>query len=218
MRFKSVVVRRSTYEGTKQAKVILRAARTVFVRDGASAFSARRVAREARLSLGSLQHVFPTAESLLLGMLEDVITSYDEAYQRMLAKLPFDPAARWQAVVGYLIDDIFDAGTRGIFFGFWSSSCSNPLAAKLLREAYAYHRDNISRFISEVRPDLDRRGCEILAMQVIALIDGSMIFTAPRSNFLPRRALTSALKSSISRLISDAMPAVPRPLVRVAGT
>src|SRR3974390_1578201 len=100
MRFKSVVVRRSTYEGTKKAKVILRAAATVFVRDGASAFSARRVAREARLSLGSLQHVFPTAESLLLGMLEDVITSYDEAYQRRLAKLPFDPAARWAAGVG----------------------------------------------------------------------------------------------------------------------
>ena len=204
MKFKSVVVQRSAYEGTKQAEAILRAARRVFVRDGPGAFSARRVAREAELSLGSVQHVFPTVDSLLLAMLEHVITSYDDAYQRMLSELPFDPHARWQAVLGYLIEDLFDPDTRGLFFGLWSSSCTNRLAAQLMHEAYTYHRDNVARFIAEVRPDLDRSACEILALQVIALIDGSMIFTAPHSRLVSKPILIAALKASISQLVLGA--------------
>ena len=215
MKFQSVVVRRTEYEGTKQAEAILLAARRVFARDGAAGFSARGVAKEAGLSLGSVQHVFPTVDALLLAMLEHVITRYDEAYQRMLEALPFDPQKRWDATQTYLLEDIFKDDTRRLFFGFWSMSCSHPLAAQLLQEAYAYHRDNLSRFIASTRPDLRQADCDLLAIQVAAMIEGSMIFTAPRSRLVSRRSLIEGLRRSIWTLIHGAgsgTPAVAPPV------
>ena len=72
------------------------AARKVFISEGPTAFSTRRVAKEATLGLGSVQHVFPTTDSLVTAMFEDIVTSYDVAYQEMVAKLPFNGEAPFQ--------------------------------------------------------------------------------------------------------------------------
>ena len=50
---------------------IMAAGRRLFVDEGWAAFTTRRVAREAGVSLGSLQHFFPCKEQLLAGMLEE---------------------------------------------------------------------------------------------------------------------------------------------------
>ena len=115
MRFNSPAIPRTDYQGAKQAGRILRAARTVFVRDGAAVFSARSVAREAGLSLGSVQHVFPTIAALMTGMLEHVITGYDLAYRKMVAQLPFSGDARLKAALDVLLRDICRQDTRRFF-------------------------------------------------------------------------------------------------------
>lgn len=201
MRFRSAKVRRSDYEGTKQADRILRAARAVFVREGAAGFSARRVAKEAKLSLGSVQHVFPTSDALLVAMLEYVITRYDERYGEMVAKLPPSPAARWHAVVDFLVDDVFQADTRRFFFGFWALGGHNRLAAALLREAYEYHRNNLAAFVAAMRPELDERACVAIAVQVASLIEGAMIYTAQATKPAQREALRATLKEGVDALV-----------------
>lgn len=206
MRFQLARVRRTRHEGTKQAGRILRAARRVFIRESAAGFSARRVAREAGLSLGSVQHVFPTSDALLVAMLEFVVTAYDEGYRKMVGRLPLSACARWEAVVDFLLDDIFEPDTRRFFFGFWALSGHNRLAARLMREAYAYHRDNLGAFIAAVRPDLGEARCRMLAMQVAALIEGSMIFTARGSGAASQRALKRAIRASIRTLVASARP------------
>lgn len=216
MRFQLARVRRTRHEGTKQAGRILRAARRVFVREGAAGFSARRVAREAGLSLGSVQHVFPTSDALLVAMLEFVVTGYDEAYRKMVARLPLSAGARLQAVVDFLVDDIFAPDTRRFFFGFWALGGHNRLAGRLMREAYAYHRDNLGAFIAAVRPDLGEARCRMVAMQVAALIEGSMIFTGRGAGATSPRTLKRAIRASIRTLVSAARPR-RKPRARPAG-
>jgi AcrR family transcriptional regulator len=206
--------RRTPYDGKKQAQNILRAARRVFLRDGPGGFSARRVAKEAKLGVGSVQHVFPTTEALLAGLFEDVVAGYDAAYEQLLAGLPFNPRARFEAIVSYLVDDLADQDTRRLFFGLWALSCHNAHVARLMESAYAYHRDNMAGYIAALRTDLSDDACRLLAIQVIAMIDGGMIFTAPRSRIVAARDFTAALKRSVLALVAGEPPpesAPPRP-------
>src|SRR5580700_8043813 len=91
------------YLNNKQATRILEAARKVFVREGPAAFSARRVAKAANLSLGSVQHVFPTTNELVTAMIEHVNDGYEAAYREMAERLPFSAEERLDAVIGYLL-------------------------------------------------------------------------------------------------------------------
>ncbi len=206
MRFRSPRLTRSRYEGTRQADAILRAARAVFTRDGATGFSARRVARAAGLSLGSVQHVFPTADALLVAMFEHAVNSYDARYQQLASRLPLNARARWQAVVDVLVDDVFDPDTRRFFFGFWSLGCHNRLVGALLREGYAYHARNLAGFIAGARPDLSDGQCQATARQVAALIEGWMVYTRPGLAAAQRRQLRQELRAGIDALVTRASP------------
>ncbi|MCC7463175.1 MAG: TetR/AcrR family transcriptional regulator [Gammaproteobacteria bacterium] len=216
MRFRTAKLARSRYEGTKQAEAILRAARAVFVRDGATGFSARRVAREAGLSLGSVQHVFPTADGLLVAMFEHATNSYDTRYLAMSHRLPLNARARWRTVVDVLVDDVFDAETRRFFFGFWALGCHNRLIAALLKEGYAHHTANLAGCIAALRPELDDAQCHAKACQVAALIEGWMVYTppglAPGTRSALRRTLTAGIEALLAapRRTQTQRPARPR--------
>jgi len=212
MRFKTVRVSRTHREGTKQADAILRAARKVFIKDGPSGFSARRVADAAALSLGSVQHVFPTVDALLVAMLEYVISDYEKQYEALARGLPFTSEARLSAIIDYLIDDVFKQDTRCFFFGFWVLSCHNKLVSQLFTEAYAYHAESLAANIAAVRPDCDEAACLAIARQVAALIEGWMVFTTrgldsaegKRRRELLRDGVDTLVRNSNGRTRSDA--------------
>jgi len=206
-------LKRSSYEGTKQADNILRAARRVFARDGAASFSTRRVAREAKLGLASVQHVFPTTESLLEAMVESIVNGYAAAYRDMVPRMPLNARIRLVGVLDYLLDDVRNPDTRSIFFGLWAFGCHSRLIARLLDQGYAFQRDSLAGFIAAVRTDLSDDDCRMVAATVIVMLDGSMIFTAPDSRVIPRNEFLLHLRQSILDLIdrakaSGVMPAV----------
>ncbi len=210
MPFQFKTRRRVPHEGNPRAEHILRAAQHVFLRDGATGFSGRTVAAEAGVSLGSLQHFFPTMDGLLAAMLEFVINEYDEAYERALRALPLNAEARLRAVVEYLITDIWRSDTRKFFFGLWALGCHNDFAEQLVAQMYDYHRHSLAVFIGAARPDLSDEQCVDVAMQVAALIDGSMLYTGARTRRTASKAQISALLADgVMRLLS--LTVAPRP-------
>jgi TetR/AcrR family transcriptional repressor of bet genes len=173
------------YQQNKQSGRILAAAREVFIREGAAAFSTRRVAKAAKLSLGSVQHVFTTTDELITAMLEYVNDEYDAAYRTMAEKLPFSPEQRLTAALDYLLQDICKADTRKFWFGFWALSCHNKHAESLLKQAYHHYCNNVAGFIGAARTHFSDARCSELAVQIVGLIDGTMLFTG-----MAKRALT----------------------------
>jgi AcrR family transcriptional regulator len=165
------------YLNNKQAGRILDAAREVFVREGPAAFSARRVAKEAGLSLGSVQHVFPTTNELVTAMIEHVNDGYESAYRQMAERLPFSAEERLKAIIDYLLADICRSDVRKFWFGFWSLSCHNAQGQGLLREAYRWQTNNVAGFIGAARPHLADADCLRLSTHITALIEGMMLFT-----------------------------------------
>jgi AcrR family transcriptional regulator len=192
------------YLQNKQARRILAAAREVFIREGAAAFSARRVAKAAKLSLGSVQHVFATTDELITAMLEYVNEDYDAAYRAMAEKLPFSPEQRLTAALEYLLQDICQADTRKFWFGFWALSCHNKHAESILKQAYQHYCNNVAGFIGAARTQFSDVRCRELAEQVIALIDGTMLLTGMEKKAATLRSpLISRLRTTILGMLDS---------------
>ena len=204
MNFKFSTVQRAGYRQTPNSLKILQAAKRVFIRDGSGKFSSRGVAKEAGASLGAVQHFFPAKHDLLAAMLEYVVNEYESAYGKLCEQLPMNGETRLLGVIDILITDIWKKDTRKFFFGFWELACHNPTAGRLLDEMYVFHVNRLGAFIGAARPALSQVRCEELGMQTAALIEGLMLFSAPRARPLATRARMSRMvKESVLRLLTE---------------
>jgi AcrR family transcriptional regulator len=182
---------------------IVKAAKQVFLRETDSGFSIRNVAREAGLSMGAVQHFYPTRDKLMVAMLEFVVNEYEAAYDRVFSELPFNGEARLLGVVEYLALDITRAETRQFFFALYALGCRNESVAALIEEMYSHHRRHLAALIGAARPSFSEEKCFEIAMHVAALVDGLMIFTAPGTrHFASRAALGKSVKASVAKLLA----------------
>jgi AcrR family transcriptional regulator len=113
---------------------IVEAAKQVFLRSADAGFSMRNVAKEAGMSMGAVQHFYPTRDQLIAAMLEYVANEYETVYERVFNELPFNGEARLLGIVDYLVADIVRPETRQFFFALWALGCHNKFAAALVDE------------------------------------------------------------------------------------
>lgn len=181
---------------------LARAAKQVFLQSGGSGFSMRVVAKEAEVSVGALQHFYPKRDQLLAAMLEFVVNDYEQAYERVFRALPFNGEARLLGAIEYLAADLHRQETRAFFFALWALSCHSKLAAGIVSDMYSHHVRNLAGFIGAARPSLSEERCRELAIQIAAMVDGTMIFTAPGAqHFTSKAASGQMLKQAVLDLI-----------------
>ena len=182
---------------------ILQAAIRLFIKAGGSGFTTRGVAKEARLSLGAVQYFFRTRDQLLAAMLQQYLGEYARGYDRLAADLPFNGEARLMGALDFLIADSFRPDARRFFFNLYALSCHNRFVAQLFNEVYAHHRRRIAGFIGAARPNLTEQQCYDFALEVAALLEGLMVYTAPGAESVGlREPLTEFIKESVRRLIT----------------
>jgi AcrR family transcriptional regulator len=157
-------------------EAIVQAARKLFVSEGYSAFSMRSVAKQQGISLGHLQHFFRTKADLLSAILEYTTDSYIRAYESFIRSLPDSPEDRFRGVVQYLLDDVRNAEVTAFFVEWWPVTFRETSARDLLRRLYKRNIDDFARFIGDLRPELPPTKVQSLALQVLALIDGILIY------------------------------------------
>jgi AcrR family transcriptional regulator len=188
-------------EGAGTLKVV-RAAKSVFIRFGGAKFSIRGVAKEAKMSMGAVQHFYPTRDQLVAAMLEYVTNDYETEWERVSRDFPFNGEDRLMHAIEYLAADILDQETRQFFFALWALSCHNKFAAALQEEMYAHHIRNMATFIGAAKPHFSERQCVETAIQIVALIEGLMLFTAQGAKQVSSRAiLVRQLKRTVTKLL-----------------
>jgi AcrR family transcriptional regulator len=191
-------------ETQRGAERILEAARRVFVRSGGTAFSARGVAKEARLSLGAVQHFFRTKDELLAATMQHVLAAFWREYDRLQAELPYNAEARLLGAIDILVDDVWRQDSRKFFFGLYALSCHNAFAQKLVDDVFKHHRRRLAGYLGAARPHLTEQQSLDLALQIGAMVDGLMVYTGPDSKAIrPRSKLASLVKATVLRLIED---------------
>ncbi|MEV6040353.1 TetR family transcriptional regulator C-terminal domain-containing protein [Nonomuraea sp. NPDC052116] len=150
------------------------AAWRVIMRDGVGHVSVRAVAAEAAMSAGSLRHVFPTQEELLVFAMQFVLTRV----RARIAALPPRPTIRQavEAVARELLP--LDAGRRAEM-EVWLALFSAANAEKSLKgprtEAHQALRDACRWMIGQLDNGVDLspgRDLELEARRLHALLDG----------------------------------------------
>lgn len=182
---------------------VVQAAIRLFIEAGGSGFTTRGVAKEAGLSLGAVQHFFRTRDQLMEAMLEQFLSEYRQAYDRLATELPFNGEARLMGALDYLVADAWRPDARRFFFNLYALSCHSPFVARLFNQVYSHHRRRIAGFIGAARPNLSEQQCYDFALEVAALLEGLMIYTAPGAQSVrSREHLTELVKDSVRRLIT----------------
>jgi len=184
---------------------LLKAAKQVFLRSGDSTFTMRNVAKEAGISVGAVQHYYPSRDQLVAAMLEYVVNDYEDAYERVFKTLPFNGEARLLGALDYLASDLCDQETRQFFFALWALGCHNKFAAALVDEMYWHHCRNLASFIGAARPGFTEQECFDAATKIAAMIEGLMIFTGARTKHaLSRTSVTRMVRTAVVKLLEAA--------------
>ena len=189
---------------SSNAERVLRAAKAVFIRDGASTFSARRVAKEVGLSLRSVQHYYSTTEKLLAAVVDLVIQEFELEYEELYRKLPFSAEARLLGVVDILLASNWRQDTRRVFYGLYGLGCYKKFAVKLIDRMNARHTHHLATLIGAARSHLSEKRCMELAVIVAAILDGTMLFTGPGDErLISKSALSQTVRASILALLDS---------------
>lgn len=196
------MARHSDSDDSSSGQRVLKAAKAVFIRDGASVFSARRVAKEVGLSLRSVQHYYPTTETLLAAVVDLVIQEFESAYGELYKKLPFNAEARLLGVIDILLASNWQQDTRRVFYGLYALSVYKKFAAKLMDRMYARHTRQLATLIGAARSHLTEKRSMELAVIVAATLDGTMIFTGPgEGRLISKSALSQTVRAGVLALL-----------------
>ena len=71
------------------------------------------------MSMGAVQHFYPTRDQLIAAVLEYVTNEYEAEWERVIRDFPFNGEDRLMRAVDYLVSDIQLPETRQFFFALW---------------------------------------------------------------------------------------------------
>jgi AcrR family transcriptional regulator len=140
--------------GTRREE-IARAALRLCVREGLASVTVGRVAAEASISKGLVQHYFPAKEALL--RLAAATQRHDIESAVAAAVRPGDPP---EAMLRQILVALVDLGTEQILAGhaFLASAAADPLLHRLYQEGSSAATATIARLVTETRDSAPTTG------------------------------------------------------------
>jgi AcrR family transcriptional regulator len=162
-------------KGRTRAADILDAGVSVLIEHGYHNFSLRRVADEAGLRLGNLQHYFPSKDALVQAMLDRVIEAYLARFVR-IQESGLDPEAEFRQIIDMVFRDLNTRRTTVFFPELWSLANHDTVVAGHMDRMYARYRDVLGASIARINPALDEAQVRRLALFVSASIEGHTVF------------------------------------------
>ena len=186
-----------TERGKARAESILAKARELFIQGGYAEMTMRQVAERSGISLSNVQHYFPTRESLLQALLEDVMKSYDPAFAGIAAREKTG-RDKFVAIIRYLVADIRNSETEKLFVELWSLATRDPMARDIFDRMYAYHRSTVAKLLAAANPALPDRTVHLRAAIIAMQIEGLMLLL---SEAKPRHAELEGIEDECVAMI-----------------
>lgn len=156
---------------------LLEAARATMAEKGHGNFSMRSVAKTAGVHLRTVQHYFPTKRDLLIETCEYTIATYYIGQYPVTVNnyAGMEPLAKFDAMIGFLFDDLKDPFVCMFFPELWALSFRDPDASTALDRLYKMHRASIATVIAEACPGLSPKTVAHRAALVAMMIEGLIL-------------------------------------------
>lgn len=173
-------------KGQETRELILRTALTILIEEGYRAMSMRRVATACGMKFGNLTYHYRSREDLVRELMEAVIRSYEVEFVEIV-HMPGVPAEeRLRRVCNLILDDIRSKKTTNFFPELWALSNHDAFVLERIQELYVRARSPLVEIIAEMRPDLDEKYREIVALFISGSMEGMTIFAGHAKPFEKR--------------------------------
>ncbi|GAA1153405.1 TetR/AcrR family transcriptional regulator [Ornithinicoccus hortensis] len=140
-------------------------------KSGLETLSVRSVASRAGVSIGAVQHHFPTKAAMLRAALRTVIARSAERYGQ--ATSAQDARGRLVTLLKLLIPSGIDDPTARVWVAFSARALTDPEIGEVYRDLWVRLRAEVATLITEC--DTDAENVNARATTVLALADGLTI-------------------------------------------
>jgi AcrR family transcriptional regulator len=186
-------------KGLARLLIILEAARNIFMEQGYTKLTMRKVATKANISIGNLNYYYRTKEDLLRDLLDYVINPYLEEFERARDNAGESPEKQLKAVLKFWIEDLATPETTVFFPECWALANHNPFVATLIDDMYRKAREVLNELIPQINPTLTQKESEQIALYMCATMEGLTIFAGHGKPWSAQ--LTSLQKISIDNFL-----------------
>jgi len=155
-------------------QLILEAARTVIVAKGLAAVSVREIAREAKISSGTVTHHFPSIDELLNAVLRAEATRFHEVRSQILAKRRSALEGLFALGEGLFADRRDLREYWALWLDHWARAAHDRSLASWQSQDYAAWRELIAGLVTEGIEHGEFRPVDAVALaaDLVALMDG----------------------------------------------
>lgn len=150
---------------------IMNAAFNLMATEGAGSFSVRKVARDAEITLGHLQHYFPDKLSLLRALVNGLSERFKQIFNDDIRALP-NPVDRLTACARGILEDAQNPGINKLMNELWAISSRDETLADDLHKIYADMCDELTLLMADANPELTNKEAKLRAATCISLLTG----------------------------------------------
>jgi hypothetical protein len=187
-------LRPGTYaRGTETVDAIIRAAHSVLIEEGASAFTIRRIASASGMKVGNVSYHFPRKEMLIKIMLDELLDSYDKLLENEVRKPGISPEERLRLMIVLCLDDIAGKRTTRLFTELWALANHNAFVADRVRAFYQKVHDFIGEAVAALNPALSSDEVHTVALYISASMEGTTPFLGFEKPWAAKMSLFTAI-------------------------
>lgn len=174
----------------------------IVANQGLDQLSVREVATAARVSIGTVQHYFPTKNAMLSAAYEEVVARIRTRLQAV--KLGTDPRRNLTAVLRELLPlDEQRALECRIHLAFAARAATTPELAQIQRTSLAeLHTAVTEAFTLSWNGHASRTSCALAAHVAIAAADGLALHAVSSDSWLPKRRQVASLGLALDALMA----------------
>lgn len=165
----------TTPKGRQRVKLLLEAALEVIAVEGFEGMTLRSVARKAGITIGNLQHYYPSYEALLQAVTRHILYHYFVEYDRLAELHSGDVERQFEETVRFLIEDCKSSRTNAVFFSLWALAQRNEFVSELMDRMYTDHRRSIERQLGIINPGIANDRLPKIAALIAVQIEGLML-------------------------------------------
>ena len=169
---------------------------------GLDQVSIREVAAGAKVSIGTVQHYFPTKDGMLAA-------AYEEVVRRIRSRLEaVKPGADVRQNLTAVLAELLPLDKRRVVesrvhLAFAARAATMPELARIQRDALAEIHTAVTQAFTTAWGDHASPGdCALAAHAAIAVADGLALHAVSSAGWLPRRRQTATLELALDALMS----------------
>jgi|TARA_R110002049_G_scaffold84716_3_gene215578 AcrR family transcriptional regulator len=194
-------------KGQETLLKILSAARSVLVDVGYNAFTMRKIAETADMSIGNLSYYYKSKQLLLSDLLDAVIERYLRIFDDITRDKNLTDEQKMKQVICSIILDCERKETTHFFPELWALANHNEEAAAGMDLLYERARSVIDRLIPRLNPSLSQDQCVLISLFISASLEGQAMFVGyNKKGAHHREAMAELAAETFLNVVLDAKP------------